>query len=203
MKATDQSRARRVTKPGEVAALDHPLRARLLMACVRREKSLTELAGELDQPLGKLHYHLGLLMHCGLLAVARTLKRPGRPIRYYRAAAKSFLISLADMAEAPSDKLARALHQSLAREHNRRNLSLLYDLDEAGRYRVRLTDPDGGGPGARTFEQWRVLRLSDPQRRALAAELRALLSRYDAGREGPGGEPFLIYAAFAPKIWEA
>jgi hypothetical protein len=39
----------------EAAALDHPVRSRLLMACALRERSLTELAKEIGQSLPKLH----------------------------------------------------------------------------------------------------------------------------------------------------
>src|SRR6516165_2290568 len=116
MKAAEQSRSLQITKPAEVAALDHPLRSRLLMACVRRERNLTELARELNQPLGKLHYHMGQLIDSGLLAVGRIEHRPGRPIRYYRAVAKTFLINLADVKESAVEKLARELRQSLAQQ---------------------------------------------------------------------------------------
>jgi hypothetical protein len=203
MKAAEQSRSRRVTKPVEVAALDHPLRSRLLMACVRRERNLTELARELDQPLGKLHYHISRLMGSGLLAVGKIEHRPGRPIRYYRAVAKTFLISLADVQEPLADKRARELRQSLTQQYSRQNLSLLYDLNEGGRYRVRLVDSDGRGKTSRTFEVWKVLRLTNQQRRSLAEELRALISRYDTLGVGPDREPFIVHAAFAPKIWDA
>jgi hypothetical protein len=202
MKAAEQSRSLQITKPAEVAALDHPLRSRLLMACVRRERNLTELARELNQPLGKLHYHMGQLIDSGLLAVGRIEHRPGRPIRYYRAVAKTFLINLADVKESAVEKLARELRQSLAQQYNRQNLSLLYDLDEAGRYRVRLVDSDGRGKTSRTFEAWKVLRLTDQRRRLLAGELRAVISRYEAVGEGSDRERFIVHAAFAPKIWD-
>lgn len=200
MKAPHQSRSHRVTSRAQTTALDHPLRSRLLMACVLRDKSLTELARELGQPLGKLHYHVRRLMACGLLIVGRTEQRPGRPIRYYRAIAQSFLISMADVAEPMGDKWTRELRQSLTRQFNRRNLSVMYELDEAGRYRVRLVDPDGSGQNVRSFDFWKTLRLTHQQRRSLAAELRALLSRYDAAAEGSKGELFIVHAAFAPKI---
>jgi hypothetical protein len=200
MKASHQSRSRRVTTRAEAAALDHPVRSRLLMACVRRERSLTELVRELGQPLGKLHYHVGQLMDCGLLTVERTEHRPGRPIRYYRAIAQSFLISLADVKEPMADKWARELRQSLTQQYNRKNLSLMHELDEGGRYRVRLIDADVRGQSSQTFEVWKILRLTSHQRRSLAAELRALISRYDAAGKGADRAPFIVHAAFAPKI---
>lgn len=184
----------------EAAAFDHPLRSRLLMACARAERSLTQLARELGQPLPKLHYHLNRLVDSGLLRESRAEARPGRPIRYYRAAAEAFLISLADMAEPAAEGWARELRQSLAQQANRRDLSLLYHLDEAGRMRVRLMDPTGAGRSSQAFDYWKVLKLTADQRKALATDIQAVMARYEpAAGDGPG-ELFLVHAAFAPKL---
>jgi hypothetical protein len=198
MEPPDQSRAYRIVNRREAAALDHPVRSRLLLACARRERCLTELSGEIGQPLPKLHYHVGRLIDCGLLRPSRTEPRAGRPIRYYRAIAESFLISLADMAEPAAEGFSRELRRSLAEQANRRELSLLYHTDETGRFRVRMIDPEGKGRGSRAFDYWKVLRLTPEQRVALAAELAAVISRYEA--PSPGGEPFFVHAAFAPKL---
>jgi hypothetical protein len=198
MEPPDQSRAHRISGRTEAAALDHPVRSRLLLACAPRERCLTELSKEIGQPLSKLHYHLGRLTGCGLLRLSRTEPRAGRPIRYYRAIAESFLISLADMAEPAAEGFSRELRRSLAEQANRRELSLLYHTDEAGRFRVRMIDPDGKGRSSRAFDYWKVLRLTPEQRVALAAELAAVISRYEA--PSPGGEPFFVHAAFAPKL---
>lgn len=198
MEPPDQSRARRIANQAEAAALDHPVRSRLLMACAGRERCLTELAKEIGEPLPKLHYHLGRLLDAGLLRPCRTEPRAGRPIRYYRAVAESFLISLADMGEPVSEGWNRELRRSLAEQANRRELSLLYHTDEAGRFRVRLVDPEGRGRSGRAFDYWKVLRLTPEQRVALAAELAAVITRYET--TSPGGEPFFVHAAFAPKL---
>ena len=203
MKASDQSRVCRVTTRAEAIALDHPVRSRLLMACVQRAQSLTQLARQLSQPLSKLHYHLGRLVGCGLLVVARTEQRPGRPIRYYRAVAKTFSISLADVKEIAGHNWSRELRQSLSQQYNRKNLSQLYELDEAGRYRIRLTDSDGRGQASRTFEHWKMLHLTRQQRSSLADELQQLISRYNVTEEGSDSELVIVHAAFAPKIWNA
>lgn len=198
MEPADHSRAYRIASRVEAAALDHPVRSRLLLACALRERSLTELAKEIGQPLPKLHYHVGRLVDGGLLRPSRTVPRAGRPIRYYRAVAESFLISLADMGEPAAEGWSRELRRSLAEQANRRELSLFYHADEAGRFKVRLIDPEGKGRSSRAFDYWKVLRLTAEQRTALAAELAAVISRYEA--PAPGGEPFFVHAAFAPKL---
>jgi hypothetical protein len=198
MEQPDHSRAYRISGRAEAAALDHPVRSRLLMACALRERCLTELAREIGEPLPKLHYHVGRLSDCGLLRQSRTEARAGRPIRYYRAIAESFMISLADMAETVSEAWARELRQSLAEQANRGELSLLYHTDEAGRYRVRMIDPEGHRRRGRAFDYWKVLRLTADQRRTLADEMAALITRYET--PSPGGEPYFVHAAFAPKL---
>ena len=184
----------------QAAALDHPLRSRLLLACAHRERSLSDLARLLGQPLSKLHHHLGRLTGCGLLQVSRVEPRPGRPIRYYRAAAEAFLLNLADVAEPVGEKWSRELRRSLGEERNRREMSLLYHGDEAGRIRVQLVDAEGLGRTSRAFDYWKVLALTADQRRALAGELMAVIARYEAQPPAPGADLSIVHAAFAPKL---
>ena len=134
------------------------------------------------------------------MRVSRIEPRAGRPVQHYRAIAEAFLLSVSDLAEPMGEKLARELRQALAEDAGRRDLSLLYHLDEAGRFRVRLTDAEGQGRTARAFEYWKVLKLTIEQRKALAAELAELISRYEAEPGANSSEPsFLVHAAFAPK----
>ena len=81
-----------------------------------------------------------------------------------------------------------------------RDLSLHYHLDADGTMRVRLVDPEGRGRSGRVYEHWKVLRLSAGQRVALAEEITALIARYEAAQPDAGGEPFIVHAAFAPKL---
>jgi hypothetical protein len=200
MKSPDLSRAHRVESGGQAGAINHPVRSRLLLACSRRERNLTELARELGQSLQRLHYHQARLVDCGLLRVSRVKPRRGRPIRYYRAIAEAFVVSLADIDEHVGEKLARELRQSLAKQANRSELSLYYHLDQAGRMRVHLVDHVGGMGRSRAFDFWKILRLTTEQRKAMAGELRAVVERYEATSAVAGGEPFLVHAAFAPKL---
>jgi DNA-binding MarR family transcriptional regulator len=200
MKPPDTSRAHRITARDQAVAMDHPLRSKMLLACAHRDRTLTELASELDQPLPKLHYHLAKLTRSGLLRVSRVEPRAGRPVRRYRAIAEAFLLSLADVAEPVGEKLASDLRRSLAEDASRRDRFLLYHLDEAGRFRVRLMDPDGQGRTPRAFEYWKILKLTPEQRKALATELAEVISRYETAPDAAGSQPsFLVHAAFALK----
>ena len=182
----------------QAAALEHVLRPWLLLACARQERKLGDLARELGLPLPKLHYHLQRLVDCGLLRVARTEPRAGRAIKYYRAIAEVFIVSLADVSEHVSEGLTRELRRSMSQEVNRRESYLRFHLDESGRARVSLVNPEGGRLTRRALDHWKVMRLTAEQRVALAAELTAVIARYEEASTD-AGELYLVHAAFAPK----
>lgn len=201
MKYSKQSRAHRITARDQVVAMDHLLRAKMLLACAHRERTLTDLAEEFEQPLSKLHYHVGKLKKAKLLRVSRLEPRAGRPILHYRAIAEAFLLNSAELSEPFGEKLASELRRSLATDVNRRSRFMLYDLDEADRFRVRLLESEDGRPKAGAFEYWKILKLAPGQREALAADLAEVIKRYE--KECPAASshpPFLVHAAFAARL---
>jgi DNA-binding transcriptional ArsR family regulator len=195
MQSGVQSSEFRVTRRAQAAALENPLRARLLMACVAEERSLTDLQRLSGQTLAKLHYHVTRLLDAGLLHVSREQVRGGRPIRFFQAVAESFLVPQGFLGELPGEAMAAELRNLL--QMSRGDVSLRYAADERGNIRVMLVR-DESGPSPKAIELWQVFRLSRQQRDALAKELRELFERY-AKAEG-GSETILAHAAFAPRL---
>lgn len=186
----------RIEAPDQVAVFLDPRRRRILITFLGREASLTEAAERLAFPLNRLAYHVGRLIELGLLRVVREQKRAGRPIRYYRAAADSFLIPAAAMGRRVGDGLTAELRAALDRAELLSGASdLLISLDEAGRPRLQRR---GGNVDADACEYWRVLSLSAAEARQLNGELRALLRRYE-GSPGRGKTAYLAHAALAPR----
>ncbi len=74
-----------ITDPKVAKALAHPLRARLLGALEDRTASPSELAAELDIPLGVLSYHIRRLTALGFLTLVRRVPRRGAVEHYYTA----------------------------------------------------------------------------------------------------------------------
>jgi DNA-binding transcriptional ArsR family regulator len=74
-----------ITDPKVAKALAHPLRARLLSALEDRTASPSELAAELDVPLGVLSYHIRRLTALGFLRLVRRVPRRGAVEHYYTA----------------------------------------------------------------------------------------------------------------------
>lgn len=193
MQSGEQSREFKVENRAQAAALENRLRARVLMACVRTERSLSDIERLIDQPLSKLHYHVGRLLDAGLLEVSREQARAGRPIRHFRAVADSFVVPQELLGDLPGEAMAAELRRLL--QLNRGEVALRYATDAAGEFRVTLVRGEER-PG-RAIELWQVFRLTRQQREALARELLELFQRY-ANAEG-GGEAYLAHAALAPR----
>jgi DNA-binding transcriptional ArsR family regulator len=78
-----------ITDPNVAKALAHPLRTRVLAALEDRTASPSQLAVELDVPLGVLSYHVRRLTALGFLRLVKRVPRRGAVEHYYTAAVRS------------------------------------------------------------------------------------------------------------------
>lgn len=72
--------------PELIAALNHPLRRRILRAYLDgrfQAASSTQLAGLMEMPLGNVAYHVKTLARLGVLELAGTEKVRGAEERFY------------------------------------------------------------------------------------------------------------------------
>jgi DNA-binding transcriptional ArsR family regulator len=91
-------------------ALSHPLRVRMLTLLNQKVSSPSELAEELDEPLGNVSYHMRFLADLKMVKLVRTEPRRGAVEHYYEALEPP-LISDDDWAELPVS-LRRSLSDS-------------------------------------------------------------------------------------------
>jgi DNA-binding transcriptional ArsR family regulator len=70
-------------------ALSHPLRQRILHALTHRVASPSELAEELDEPLGNVAYHVKILAANDAVELVKTAPVRGALEHFYRATARS------------------------------------------------------------------------------------------------------------------
>src|SRR4051794_19860648 len=91
-------------------ALSHPLRVRMLPLLNQRVSSPSEIAEELDEPLGNVSYHMRFLADLKMVKLVRTEPRRGAVEHYYEALEPP-LISDDDWAELPV-ALRRSLSDS-------------------------------------------------------------------------------------------
>jgi DNA-binding transcriptional ArsR family regulator len=108
-------------------ALSHPLRVRMLTLLNQKVSSPSELAEELDEPLGNVSYHMRFLADLKMVKLVRTEPRRGAVEHYYEALEPP-LISDDDWAQLPV-ALRRSLSDSTLG-------NIARDLKSAG---------DGGG----------------------------------------------------------
>jgi DNA-binding transcriptional ArsR family regulator len=74
-----------ISDPRWVRAISHPLRIRILAMLEDEAASPKVLAGQLEQPLGTIAYHVRTLVSLGLLELVETRPRRGAMEHYYRA----------------------------------------------------------------------------------------------------------------------
>lgn len=77
-----------ITDPSVAKALAHPLRSRILAALEERTASPSQLATELEVPLGVLSYHVRRLTALGFLKLVKRVPRRGAVEHYYTATTK-------------------------------------------------------------------------------------------------------------------
>jgi DNA-binding transcriptional ArsR family regulator len=71
-------------------ALSHPLRAHVLSILNERVASPNQIAGELEEPLGNVSYHVKTLAEMGCIELVDTRPRRGAIEHFYRAVVRPF-----------------------------------------------------------------------------------------------------------------
>jgi DNA-binding transcriptional ArsR family regulator len=70
-------------------ALSHPIRMRALVALSEKVASPSDLARELDEPIGVLSYHVRQLLELDCVELVKTEQRRGATEHYYRATTRA------------------------------------------------------------------------------------------------------------------
>jgi hypothetical protein len=189
------SRTLTVADPRAAAALIDPVSQGMVLAFAGRPRSLAEVARDLDVDIKRLHHHVLRFCRLGLLEVAETKARAGRPIKLYRTVAETFFVPHDAAPELYTERLARDLREGLRAAATRPGKGFLFYLGPDGVPRAQAARGDSA-PEA--MEAWRVLRLAPQDMADLTADLEALLNRYMA-RSGRG-PAYLVHAAIAPHL---
>jgi DNA-binding transcriptional ArsR family regulator len=72
-------------------AISHPLRQKILVSLNREVSSPSQLAGELDEPLGNVSYHVKILEDYEAIELVDTAPRRGAVEHFYRAIARPYI----------------------------------------------------------------------------------------------------------------
>jgi len=192
MKGDELSRAYVVSDPAAAVVFTNSRLRRLLMLFAGRQLSLGDAARIANVDLKRLHHHAGRLVRLGLLEVAAARPRAGRPIKLYRAAAESFFISQQLLPTSSTEGLADELRKLLTSEEQRSIDGILVGIGKEGEPSVRFVPR--GEPVGRSFELWRILRLSPADFGELRSDLDAVLVKYQQ-RISHRGRVHLVHAA--------
>jgi len=184
----------RIADSRAAAVFSVPRQRKILLSLVDEERSLSQLARLTETPLNLLHHHIQRFLRLGLVRISRSEARAGAPIKYYRATARAFFVPAELMRAEPHAGLHSQLRDRLARSLARTLQGAIYTHDGNGP-RMRLVR-EASAPIAAT-ELWLELRLSDADAATLAADLRALLRRFES-RSGRTRRRYLVHAAIAP-----
>lgn len=93
-RVVERLEARRVTNPRAIRILADTDAAPWLKPFMREALSVKAATEELGVSIQAMHYRVQRMLRAGLLEVTEVRRRPGRPIKRYRAVARSFRIPL-------------------------------------------------------------------------------------------------------------
>jgi DNA-binding transcriptional ArsR family regulator len=178
-------------------ALSHPLRVRMLTLLNQKVSSPSQLAEELDEPLGNVSYHMRFLADLKMVKLVRTEPRRGAVEHYYEALEPP-LISEDDWAQLPV-ALRRSLSDStlsdIARDLRGAAEAGGFDRDNIHVSRVALVLDEQGwdelsGVLSEVLERARGIQAESNKRRN-GAENGAIptalvLMQFEGGNAGPG-----------------
>ena len=169
----------------------------MLLELAGHERSLQRLANILRMPLSLAHYHVGRLLALGLVEITRREPRAGKPIKHYRAVARSFFVPAHLASRSPSAMLYAELRTALERAQLRRSddNGTVYFVDDQMRPRMRRMQ---GRARRVAVESWGILHVTDKDAHVLYGEMKALFSRYE-GLAGDSAATYLAHFAIVPR----
>ena len=199
-----------VRDPHAAAVFAKPLDLRFLSPFIGRTRLASEVARELGVPLSTLAYRIKKLLALELLEVAHVEKRPGSPLKHYRAVSDAFFVPfeatdaetlevLLERWEKPwSAMFHRGYAQALSETGERWGVSVW--RDETGEVRVAPAPQQEREEDVSVLDELALgLRLSREEVKGLKGELLELLQRYSNGNtEHRGSRPHLLRVMLTP-----
>lgn len=157
-------------------AVAEPTRAALL-ELLFEPRSVTELAGALDVPRTRLYHHVQLLESKGLIEQVDERRAGPMTERVYALTARTFR---------PSSRLARSTDVETM-------TTWLFDTTKADVARAAAAGRLSPVAGGRT-----IAFVDEESARVFAAELEALVERFDAAHDEANPQPFALVWALYP-----
>jgi DNA-binding transcriptional ArsR family regulator len=179
-----------ITDSSLARALAHPLRTRILHELEERTASPSEMASELDVPLGVVSYHMRQLAKLKLLRLVRREPRRGAIEHYYTARARPRMTTRGwrSLPTAIKHASLAAAVEELGRELNAAAAGGVFERAEAHLTRTPLT-VDAAGLEALSREVERLLERAQK----IEAASKARLARAANGEEQRAALVLMLY----------
>jgi DNA-binding transcriptional ArsR family regulator len=122
-----------ITDPRMIKALAHPMRMRILATLDQKVASPSELAGELDAPIGNVSYHVRILDSLGLIRLVRTTPKRGAIEHHYEAVVRPIITddTWASVPESVKHAVVGSLLDQVGRQVTSASVSGGFDRPEA------------------------------------------------------------------------
>lgn len=196
-----------ITDPGVARLLSRRQAALHVSSFLDQDRSIAESAARLDLPIGQVHHWVHRLVEAGVLRVVEVVPRAGRPIKRYRAVARSFRLPAAlvppEHYEQQMAVINRGVVEAVASVADMPNQDLTICLGSHGQVTInRLSDLEVAS-SLHSLQTSMGLFLTAEQADELWSELDALRQRWaEAGhdRATPGTVPYLVQLTMVPRI---
>ena len=165
----------------------------ILDAIGNQPRPVVEIAGALDDDLGRVWREVRKLEKAGILTVRSKRRRGGRPQKLYEASAQEFVVADSARHRTVSHELSRALMDSIERHDLASAERFFFD---GTRWRVEKIYPEGTPARDKQHELWMVAQLDADQRDALRSEMQMLFDKYGSANKS-GSKRFLVRFACA------
>lgn len=160
-------------------ALADPIRLRVLDLLGPGPRTVKELAGLLDVPRNRLHYHVNVLERHGLIKVASTRVVNGATERTYEATGRSFEVDRLNVPRAVAEGLASGVAGLLH--------TTAQEVDDSLRSQRRAAVGTGH------------VRLTQARHLELRSRIQALIDEYEAAPSDDGERATIVYALYEDK----
>lgn len=196
-----------ITDPEVARLLTRRLAALHVSSFLDQARSVSESAARLDLPIGQVHHWVRRLTDAGVLRVVEVIPRGGRPIKRYRAVARSFRLPATllppDHYEQQMAQINREVVDAIASVADMPNQDLTIALGENGQVSInRLSDRRKASSLRSLATTTGGLFLTEEQADDLWSELDALTRKWrEAGpdRATPGTTPYLLQITMVPR----
>jgi hypothetical protein len=175
------------------AVFASPLQSKIVQTLIPHAMTMAALARLIELPLSLLHYHVAKCVALGLLKVERVEPRAGRPVKHYRATARTFFVPTELLPKMPGTDMSSQLRAALDSNQARsvEGVNFAHDGLRPSVFLVKARASQ-----ATAIELWLDIGLTSAHAIELIEEMKSVMERYRV-RDNPRAPRYLLHMAVA------